>query len=88
MNRRYTKFYGTMGHAAAKIAHDAIQGKACGLDILNMESLIYWVSFNIFPCRLLLIQLPKILGMYISKNRSLRFYFLDGTQIILSGSHK
>lgn len=26
MNRRYTKFYGTHGNAAANIAHDAILG--------------------------------------------------------------
>ena len=26
-HRRYTKFYGTLGDAAARIAHDAIHGK-------------------------------------------------------------
>lgn len=29
MNRRYTKFYGTHGNAAANIAHDAILGNDC-----------------------------------------------------------
>lgn len=56
MNRRFTKFYGTMGHAAAKIAHDAIRRKACAPNILNMDFLIYGVPFNIFPCLLLLLQ--------------------------------
>ncbi|KAL6964482.1 glucosylceramidase [Sarracenia purpurea var. burkii] len=34
--RRYTKFYGTRGDAAANIAHDAIVGKiSCGLTVVN-----------------------------------------------------
>lgn len=36
MNRRYTKFYGTRGNAAANIAHDAILGND-------------WFIYNIIP---------------------------------------
>lgn len=40
INRRYTKFYGTQGDAAAKIAHDAILGEVqvqvCTLSVDNL----------------------------------------------------